>query len=130
MRAAIGEDGAMSERPEQLDRLYVAQATAKLAHETIFGLNRRLLDRGTEAAESSQLVGESAQIVLVRLPGLTASVRRLGTRWDEESLLDPAAASDTARQIGEQFAVLEAELRALLTRQVEIARQLRALLDR
>jgi hypothetical protein len=57
-------------------------------------------------------------------------VRRLGARWDEENLLDAAAASHTARHIAEQSAFLEAELRVLLARQVEIARQLQALLDR
>ena len=118
----------MSAHPEQLERLDAMLGTATLAHETIFRLRRRLLGRESAMTETSQLLAESATIATVRLPGLAVPLRRLGARWDEESLLDPAAASRTAQEIETRFAAVEAEFEMLLARQREIAARLRSLL--
>ena len=115
----------MSGRPEELERLDTIIAGVDIAHEVIFDMYRELLERDQAQTESAKLVAESAQIAVVQLPRLVAPLRRLATRWDEESLLDPAAADRTAEQIAAELAVVEPELRSLVARQREIGAILR-----
>jgi hypothetical protein len=118
----------MTTRPQPLRRLATIQSAADLAHLAIFDMHRELLGRDDVRAVSAGLLAESAQIATVRLPGLTAPLRRLGARWEEQSLLDPTTANDTADQIIAGFADIEPDLGELLARQREIAACLRELL--
>jgi hypothetical protein len=118
----------MPERAPAITRLDSLLGAATIAHEAIFELHRRLLARERGGNESVELVAESAQIATVRLPALGVPLRRLATRWDEESVLDPHAAASTAQEIAARLAAVESEMRSLLARQSEIAARLRALL--
>jgi hypothetical protein len=118
----------MNTRPQELERLDSILGVATLTHESSVRLHRRLLGREPATAETSELLAESARIAIVRLPRLAEGVRRLGARWDEENLLDPATAGRTARQIAAEFAVIEPEMRLLQDRLAEIASSLGSLL--
>jgi hypothetical protein len=118
----------MSGRPQELNRLATILGAADLAHQAIFDIHRDLLGHGRAPAESTGLLAESAQIATADLPRLTAHLRRLAARWDEESLLDPVAAADTLALFTHDLASVEPELASLLRRQGEIAARLRALL--
>jgi hypothetical protein len=111
----------MRERPEEIERLEEILRGAGLAHEVIFDLHRRLLDRDPSRTDSLELVAESARIVTVRLPRLTAGLRGLAARWDEESLFDPAAADRTAELLARELQAIEPLAGSLTKRQVEIA---------
>jgi len=76
-------------RPEPLWQLDVAFAAATLAHETIYRLHRERIVRGDEPP--SELLAESARIALHEIPGLLAPATALGSRWEDEAVLDPLA---------------------------------------
>jgi hypothetical protein len=118
----------MTERPKELERLRILVSTATLTHEAIFGMRRMVLERGLDIGEADRLLAESARIVTVRLPGLTTRVRRLGSRWEEQSLLDPDAARATAEEIAAEYATVEGELNALAARVDDIAARMHRLL--
>jgi hypothetical protein len=118
----------MTARPEQVERLEAIQGGAKIAHEVMFDVHRELLEREPARTDSAKLLAESAQIAAMHLPGLTVRLRRLAARWDEENLLDPAAAEETAQQIATEFAAIQPRLKTLIARQREIGARLRALL--
>jgi hypothetical protein len=75
------------------------------------------------------LVNESARIVLELVPQLAGDAWRLVAQWSEESVLDPERAEGTAGLLAAKVRRIEPELRALLRRQTEIARQLRSQLE-
>jgi hypothetical protein len=93
----------MSDRPEEIERLKDILRGAGLAHEVIFDLHRRLLDSDPSRTDSLELVAESARIATVRLPQLTAGLRGLASRWDEQSLPGPEAANRTAELLAREL---------------------------
>jgi hypothetical protein len=117
------------ERPQAIATLEALLGATLVAHETIYDLHRSLVSARV-AAESSELVRESAEITLDRAPALATEARRLISQLSEESLLDPPQAESTARQLPVEVRRIEPELRALLARQIEIVRQLRTRLGR
>jgi hypothetical protein len=62
----------MSERPQELERIDAIRGGVTFAHETIFAYWRRLTAGGLDDLSQSALLAESAQIVTVALPKLTA----------------------------------------------------------
>jgi hypothetical protein len=118
----------MSRRPKALDRVDDLRATATIIHETIFELHQSILVRDPTETRSLELLAESARIVTVELPDRTALVRRMGSRWTEQNVLDPPAAALKAQAIDAQMEEAEPTVLALLARQREIAASLRAML--
>lgn len=110
----------MSERPGPVGRLDRLFAAATLAHEHIADLYRK-----APSDHSRELVRESADILLRGMPALASDVRASARVWAEQELLEPPRAAETLRGIESQMAAIEPELRALLGRQVQIARELR-----
>lgn len=119
----------MPERPEAIARLEALLGATLVAHEAIYDLRRDLVSAGA-AEESAELLRESARIALERAPALASEARLLVRQWSDQILLDPAKADATARRLALEVERVEPELRALLARQVEIARELRARLGR
>lgn len=72
---------------------------------------------------------QSAHIVLELAPELAGDALRLVARWSEESLLDPERAESTVGLLAAEHRRIEPEVRALLARQVKIARELRRQLE-
>ena len=115
----------MPERPPEIARLELLFEAIRVAHEAVFDLHRRLAT-GEAAGRSQGLVKESARVVLELAPQLAGDALRLVDRWSEESVLDPERAESTADLLAVETRRIEPELRALLARQVEIARALRS----
>jgi hypothetical protein len=118
----------MTARPQQLDRLDIILGGVDIAHTVIFDMHRELLRSHPPQTESAGLLAESAALATVDVPRLTAPLRRLAARWDEQALLDPQAADRTAAQIAAGFATVEPALRTLVERQEKIASRLRVML--
>lgn len=116
----------MPEHPPAINRLDSLLGAAMIAHEIIFETRRELIaaDRGTP--EQARLLAESAQIVTVDLPRLSATARQLSARWREQSLLDSTGAEATRAELKR----IEPKIDSLLDRQREIAAQLRAMRER
>lgn len=109
----------MTERPGSLGRLDRLLAAATIAHQRIADLHARQPDELSLA-----LLRESADIVLRQMHDLAAGVRARGRIWAEQELLDPERAAETLRQADTEMAEIEDDLRVLLTRQEQIAREL------
>jgi hypothetical protein len=118
----------MPERPEEIATLELLLEAIRVAHEAVYDLHRRLA-AGEAAGRSQELVKESARIVLELAPQLAGDAWRLFTRWSEESALDPERAESTAELLAAEVRSIDPELRALLARQTEIARELRRELE-
>ncbi len=120
----------MPERPPAIKRLDSLLGAVTIAHEIIFERRRELIaaDRGTP--EQARLLAESAQIVTVELPRLSATARRLSARWREQSLLDSTGAEATLAELESELNLIEPKVDSLLDRQREIAAQLRAMRER
>jgi hypothetical protein len=115
----------MAERPGpllQLDRYFAA---ATIAHEYIADLHRELVALGEDDEQTREALGESAAVVLERMPALTGELRRLEREWSEQRLVDPSRAERTLGAIEAALPEVEAELDALRTRQDDIAIELR-----
>lgn len=123
------QDAGVPERPPATKQLDALLSSAMIAHEAIFEMRRELIagDRGNP--EQARLLEESARIVTVDLPGLTASARQLSVRWAEQSLLNPEAAKETAGELEAELGRIEAEVKSRFDRQREIAARLRAMLE-
>ena len=119
----------MPERPEEVARLEALLGAILVAHEAVYDLHRRLVAAGI-TGRSQELLEESAQVALELVPQLAEDARRLFARWSEESVLDPERAESTAGLLAAEVHRIEPELRALLARQTEIARELRSELER
>jgi hypothetical protein len=78
----------MPERPPAIMQLNSLLGAVTIAHEAIFEMRRELIARDQGNPEQARLLTESARIVTVELPGLSAVARRLSARWQEQSLLD------------------------------------------
>jgi len=120
----------MPERPPAIKRLDSLLGAVTIAHEIIFETRRELIaaDRGTP--EQARLLAESAQIVTVELPRLSATARQLSTRWREQSLLDSTGAEAALAKLESELKRIEPKVDSLLDRQREIAAQLRAMHER
>jgi hypothetical protein len=120
----------MPEHPPAINRLDSLLGAATIAHEIIFETRRELIaaDRGTP--EQAQLLAESAQIVTVDLPRLSATARQLSARWREQSLLDSTGAEATRAELESELKRIEPKIDSLLDRQREIAAQLCAMRER
>lgn len=116
----------MEDRPEPLFRLDLVFEAARIAHETAFGLHRRLVALGADDEDTRRLLGESARIALDELRILTVRARRLAAQWDEQSLLAREQADRTLRAVRTELERIEPDLERLRARQQEIARELRA----
>ena len=117
----------MSEVPDPLRRVNVLLEATFMAHETIYDLHRRLVSLDRATLTSQDLLAESAQIALQRTPEATAAVRRLASRWHEQSVLNPEAAERTALELEQQLTATEVVLQELLVRETAIVTKLRAL---
>lgn len=117
----------MPERPPAIKRLDSLLGAVTIAHEIIFEMRRELIadDRGDP--EQARLLTESAQIVTVGMPGLSATARQLSARWQEQSLLDGKGAEETLAELESELARIEPNVDSLLNRQREIAAQLRSM---
>ncbi len=78
----------MPERPPAIKHLDSLLSAATIAHEAIFEMRRELIATDRANPEQARLLEESAQIVTVELPGLSANARQLSVQWSEQSLLD------------------------------------------
>lgn len=116
-------------RPRELRRLDALMASAMIAHEAIFEMSRELRAQGSVSEETEGLLRESAQIVTIVLPNMTATARRLGSRWSERDLLESSAAGATLREIETEMERIGPEIEQLLTRQRRIAGRLSDLLN-
>jgi hypothetical protein len=123
------QDAGVPERPSATKQLDAFLGSAMIAHEAIFEMRRELIAGDRGHPEQARLLEESARIVIVDLPALTADARQLSTRWGEQSLLDPEAAEETAGELETELERIEAEVKSRLDRQREIAARLRAMLE-
>lgn len=117
----------MPERPPPIKRLDSMLGAVTIAHEIIFEMRRELItdDRGNP--EQARLLAESARIVTVELPGLSATARQLSVRWREQSLLDSKGAEETLAELESELERIEPGIDSLLNRQQEIAAHLRSM---
>jgi hypothetical protein len=116
-------------RPAELRRLDALMASAMIAHEAIFDMSRELRAQGSMSAETEALLRESARIVTNVLPNMTATARRLASRWGERDLFEPSAVAATLREIETEMELISPEIEQLLARQRQIAGRLRDLLN-
>ena len=117
----------MSNAHESLSRLDNLLEAFVIAHETIYGLHRGLVDFERNSSVSAALLHESAHAVLKAVPEVTATATTLAARWHEQSVLDPAAAIGTAEQLEAELGLIAASLRELMDREREIIGELRSL---
>jgi hypothetical protein len=117
----------MPERPPAIKRLDSLLGAVTIAHEIIFEIRRELIaaDRGNP--EQARLLAESAQIVTVELPRLSATARQLSARWREQSLLDTKGAEEALAELESELRRIEPKIDSVLNRQREIAAQLRSM---
>ncbi len=111
---------------EQLDRYFAA---ATIAHEYIFDLHRELTELHADSADTRELLGEAAVIVLARMPELARELLHLERRRAEQELLDPHQAMHTMEAFRCLFAEVEPGLAMLRARQDEIVAELADLID-
>ncbi len=111
----------MPEDPTAVKELDLLLQTATIAHESIFEIRRELIasDRGNP--EQAQLLEESARIVTVELPGLSATARQLSAKWRDQVLLDAERATETLAELKSELARIKVDAESLLDRQLEIA---------
>lgn len=118
----------MPKRPSAIKRLDALLSAAMIAHEAIFEMRRELIATDRANPEQARLLEESARIVTVELPVLSADARRLSTQWSEQSLLDLQGATGTLEELEGELRRIEPSVLSLLNRQREIATRLRAML--
>lgn len=116
--------------PTAIQRLDLLFKTATITHESIFEIRRELIadDRGNP--EQAQLLEESARIVTVELPGLSAPARQLAAKWRDQSLLDAEAAAKTLAELESELGRIATDAESLLDRQLEIAARMDSLGER
>jgi hypothetical protein len=111
----------------QLDRYFAA---ATIAHEYVADLHRELAELHADNAHTRELLGESAAVIVRRMPELTRELRDLERELREQELLSPRRAVRTVEVLAARFADLDPALAALRARQDEIAAELVNLIDR
>jgi hypothetical protein len=116
----------MPEQPPAIKRLDSLLGAVTIAHEIIFETRRELIaaDRGN--LDQARLLAESAQIVTVEMPRLTATARQFTARWRERSLLDSSGAEEGLAELESELKRIEPKIDSLLDRQREIVALLRA----
>jgi hypothetical protein len=119
----------MPERPSAIKRLDSLLSAAMIAHEAIFEMRRELIATDRATPEQARLLEESARIVTVGLPSVSASARQLAAQWSEQSLLDSESAAKTLDELEAELRDIEPSVLSLLDRQREIATQLRSMLE-
>jgi hypothetical protein len=119
----------MPGRPPAVTQLNSLLGAVTIAHEAIFEMRRELIARDRGNPEQARLLAESARIVTVELPGLSANARRLSARWQERILLDTKAAEETLAELESELARIEPSVESLLNRQREIVAQLKSMRD-
>jgi len=92
-------------------------------------MSRELHARGAAGTETEGLLKESAQIVTKMLPNMTATARRMAERWSERDLLEPSTGAAILSEIEAEMERISPEIQQMLTRQRQIARRLRGLLE-
>lgn len=117
----------MAEDPAAIKQLNLLLSSATIAHETIFEIRRELIERDRGSPEQARLLEESARIVTIELPGLSASARQLSAKWREQSLLDAKRAEKTLAELESELARIEIDAESLLDRQIEIAARLNSM---
>lgn len=89
-----------------------------------------MVELHADDVHTEALLGESASLVLARMPDLSRELQRLAREWAEQDLLDPRQAKRTIEVFGARFAEMEPELAALRARQDEIVAELAVLAAR
>jgi hypothetical protein len=117
----------MPERPPAIKRLDSLLSAAMIAHEVIFEMRRELIATDRANPEQARLVEESARIVTVELPNLSANARQLSTQWSEQSVLDPEGAARTLAELDAELSRVELRFLSLHERQRQIAGQMRTM---
>jgi len=98
-----------------------------LAHAAAADLYRELAKVGDDDDRGLALLHESAALALKRMPALTCPLRGLEEAWDEQDVLDPAAAMRTLRRLEAELGEILPAVLQLRLRQDEIVAELRAL---
>ena len=109
------------EDPTAIKELDLLLQTATIAHESIFEIRRELIASDRGDPEQAQLLEESARIVTVELPGLSATARQLSAKWRDQVLLDAEGAAKTLAELKSELARIKVDAESLLDRQLEIA---------
>jgi len=109
------------EDPTAIKELDLLLQTATIAHESIFEIRCELIASDQGNPEQAQLLEESARIVTVELPGLSATARRLSVEWRDQVLLDAEGAAETLAELNSELARINVDAESLLERQLEIA---------
>lgn len=128
-RRLVGQDGRTVEPPEPVTRLDALLEIARIAHEAIFDLHRKLTSIGRATPESRALLAESAQLAVRQIPKLTSNARALTARWRDESVLNLAAAERTLGELTAELERIEPDLESALNRQRQVAAGLRSMLE-
>lgn len=71
---------------------------------------RELIARDRGNAEQARLLAESARIVTVELPGVSAAARQLSTKWQEQSVLDAKGAAETLAELEAELVRIEPDI--------------------
>ncbi|HWC28347.1 MAG TPA: hypothetical protein VG474_17285 [Solirubrobacteraceae bacterium] len=107
---------------ERIDQLFAA---ARIAHEVIWDLHRRLVVAGRADEDARELLADVTRIATVDMPAAAAEVRRLAALWSEQDVLDPAGAVVTGRALAAEAQCAEALLADMRARQNEVAAEFR-----
>jgi hypothetical protein len=119
----------VTERPAALETLDLWLETLRLGHETIFDRHRDLVVLGRDSDHARGLLKESAEIALHQAIAMMSGAQFLAARWREQSVLAPPRADVTLGRLERELDRIRPEIRRLLQRHREIARELRLLLD-
>ena len=103
-------------------------AAVRIAHEAIYDLHAELASPGTAGGRAAKLLADSVRITFDEVPALTADFHNLAHTWHEQTVLDPAAAGETERQLAAEVTRLKPHLQRHLDRQREIARELQRMI--
>lgn len=117
----------MTDRPAALTLLDLQARAVMLAHAAAADLYRELAKVGDDDDRGLALLHESAALALKRMPALTRPLRGLEEAWDEQDVLDPAAAMRTLRRLEAELGEILPAVLQLRLRQDEIVAELRAL---
>lgn len=109
------------EGPTAIKELDLLLQTATITHESVFEIRRELIASDQGNPEQARLLEESARIVTVELPGLSATARQLSAKWRDQVLLDAEGAAKTLAELQSELSRIKVDAESLLDRQQEIA---------
>jgi hypothetical protein len=104
-------------------------AAATLAHETVHGLSRNVIEIAGASDSARTLVRESAHIATIQMPALSRRVERLRVQLGFERLTKSSVAGETARKLATEEAGVVPRMEAHLARLREIVDAMRSLVD-